>query len=184
MIALFFGGAADWDEATYARYWDNQYRLIEADRAFGRERWARRLRGLARLLGRTAEEERPEGGFLPLAAIVGFLDGRTGLLRPLPPLKRKWKEAWRRLWSVEEIDSLPTLAVIRGPGGWYLTETPSTFLLLGVLAAKGVREVRITGPGGTGACADTEASGRRASYRLVECGTSHACRDETAGVAV
>lgn len=185
MNILILGGDADWDEKTYARYWNGQYRLIEADRAFARGRWAARLRRLARLPSdASAKATLPEGGFLPLHTIVGYLEGRTGVLRPLPPLKRRWKEAWRRLWTVEDIDKLPALAVIRGPGGWYLTETPRAFLVLGVLAAKGIGEARVRGTEGNGLCVETEAAGRRIYYRLVKRSAAYACCDETEGVAV
>jgi hypothetical protein len=110
-------------------------------------------------------------------SIVGAVDPRTGVFGPIPALKLRWKAAWRRLWSEDDLDALPALSVVRGVDGWYLVDPPVSILALEILRYKGVGEVRIAP-----AVAVPDAEAVRAefgaaapSYTLVECERDYNC---------
>jgi hypothetical protein len=224
MNVILYGGYLASDEEARFRYWAAEFKRIEADRAFGGARRAALLRRIGLLPGfvagtsaravagdEAAETGLTEAGAVPIDSIVGAVEPRTGnrgeprtrVLGRVPSLKRRWKEAWRRLWVEEDLDSLSALPVVRGADGWYLVDLPHSLLVLEILRAKGVREVRATtafsaaaaagaaagdsaaaGTGATASCIEVERTRKRPTYRLVDCDRGYACCADEAGVAV
>lgn len=217
MNVILYGGYLASDETARFQYWAAEFKRIEADRAFGVARRAALLRRVGLLLGFAAKRTSARGvtgdgaadtglieaGAVSIDSIVGAVEPRTGILGRLPTLKRRWKQAWRRLWAEEDLDSLPTLPVIRGTDGWYLVGHPRSLLVLEVLRAKGVRGVRTTtafaaaavgvaagdsaaaaGVGVTASCVELESTRKRPTYRLVDCERGYGCCADDAGVAV
>lgn len=192
MIVVLYGGDLASGDTARALYWAAEYKSIQADRAFGRIKRAERLRALGRLFGfgsakivDEAEMDAEWAGvgragrtMVSIDTIVGALDPRDGTFGPLPALKRKWKENWRRLWAEDDIDSLPSLPVVRGVDGWYLTDLPRSVLVLEILRAKGAQEARIVN------AVEVLESGEAASYSLVECERTYDCCDREESKAV
>jgi hypothetical protein len=200
MIVVLYGGDLASSETARALYWAAEYKSIQADRAFGRIKRAERLRSLARLLGfgstKIVDEAEMDAEWtgvgrsgrtmVSIDTIVGAVDPRNGTFGPLPALKRRWKENWRRLWAEDDLDALPALPVVRGVDGWYLTDLPRSVLVLEILRAKGAREARIVN---AVEVPDSDASRVQsgeaaASYSLVECERTYDCCEHEESKAV
>lgn len=69
--------------------------------------------------------------------------GGGGRIRPLPFLKRRLLQAWRKAWLAADLDDLPELPVIRTGGAWALEDDARSLVALEVLRSKGVRTVRV-----------------------------------------
>ncbi len=199
MIVVLNGGDLASSESARSLYWAAEYKGIQADRVFGRVRRQALLRRLARFLGLAAPEPMDEAAMdaawdgvgragramVGIDAVVGAVDPVTGTFDPLPALKLRWKAAWRRLWTVEDLDALPALPVVRGVDGWYLTDVPRSVLTLEILRAKGARAavvVRSEAHGQESAYAEIELGAP--SYSLVECERSYDCCEHEESRAV
>lgn len=79
---------------------------------------------------------------LPIGSVQGVA-GADGRIRPLPFMKRRLLQAWRKAWRVADLDRLPELPVVRAEGSWVLEDDARSLVALEVLRAKGVRTVRV-----------------------------------------
>ena len=198
MNVILYGSYLASDETARFQYWVAEFKRIEADSAFSRARRAAFVRRFVQVLGFAAERTTlrgaAEAGAVPIDAIVGAVEPRTGILGEprtkvlgrVPALKRRWKGVWRRLWAEDDLDALPALPVVRGVDGWYLTDLPRSVLVLELLRAKGARESRIVH---AVEVLDSEASRVQtgetaASYSLVECERDYDCREHEESKAV
>jgi len=130
--------------------WMDAYRAWEADRGFLR---ARRRALAARLGAFLSKRRRTPAGDVPcpgdagmrdiaVRSVVGVLEQGVG--RPLLPPSRACLSAWRRHFTVDDVD-MPPIRVTCATGGWLLLDAADA-LLVQALQARGVRTMVVRAP--------------------------------------
>jgi hypothetical protein len=117
---------------------------LAGDRMFALSRLLWLPRTLAAAFGQARAEWGGDGFPAELSInSIGGVAGADGRIRPLPFLKRRLLQAWRKAWLVADLDKLPELPVVRAEGSWALEDDARALVALEVLRSKGVRTVRV-----------------------------------------
>jgi hypothetical protein len=147
-----------YEELSKSEHLPADYLWYEAESAFFHVRWKRTLGGIRKRIrgGSHSMSARPAPlrgekkeslVAINLDAIVGFIDGRSERLGPLPSLGRRYHDAWMRAYYTLDLDEYLPLSAVRAEGGWLIKGDTSALILIELLRYRERAEVLIADRG-------------------------------------